>query len=246
MGLQAVLFDLDDTLLGNNTEQFVQHYFALLSAYAARREAGLTNLLPDLLYSTRAMLQDTDPATTNAEVFWSVFTQRLGRAAAELQPFFEAFYTEEFPALQTATQPRPVARPLIQACFERGWQVVIATNPLFPRSAIEQRLAWAGAPVSDFPYALVTSYENMHAAKPQPAYYREILACLDCPAEQALMVGDDWRNDIAPALEVGMRAFWVTDAVEQSPPDAALLEGWGSLDDCYGRLVGDGAGTRRA
>ena len=96
----------------------------------------------------------------------------------------------------------------MRAAFARGLAVIIATNPLFPTTAIEQRLAWAGVPVDEYPYALVTTYENMHAAKPQPAYYREILAAIDCPPDRALMVGDDWKNDIAPAAAVGLHTFW--------------------------------------
>ncbi len=234
MNLQAILFDLDDTLLGNDLERFTQHYFALLSQYAAQKP-GLENMLPDLIASTRQMLGNNDPTTTNADVFWEAFSRRTGQTRAELEPFFEHFYREHFPQLRSVTQMRPAARPLINYCLAQGWQVVIATNPLFPRSAIEQRLAWADAPASEFPYALVTSYENMHAAKPHPAYYHEILATIGCRPEAALMVGDDWLNDIQPATTAGLRAYWVTE--NGPPPDPALVVGWGSLDALYTALV---------
>ena len=51
---------------------------------------------------------------------------------------------------------------------------------MFPHQAVEARLAWAGVPVTEYPYTLVTSYENMHAAKPHQAYYQEILAKIGC------------------------------------------------------------------
>lgn len=241
MTLQAILFDLDDTLLGNNLERFTQHYFGLLSQYAAQRP-GLENMLPDLIASTRLVLGNSDPTTTNADVFWSAFTRRTGQPRVELEPFFEQFYREHFSQLRGVTQTRPAARTLVSYCLAQGWQVVIATNPLFPRSAIEQRLAWAGAPVSEFSYALVTTYENMHAAKPHPAYYREILAAIDCPPAAALMVGDDWLNDIQPAAATGLRTYWVSEA--GPPPDPNLVWGWGSLDALYTALTQDVAQGR--
>jgi hypothetical protein len=40
----------------------------------------------------------------------------------------------------------------------------MAANPVFPETAIRQRMECAG--ISDFPFKPITSYERMHAAKP--------------------------------------------------------------------------------
>jgi FMN phosphatase YigB (HAD superfamily) len=226
--IQAVLLDLDDTLLGNNTAAFMQRYFALLGEYA-RPVMDNDTFLPHLIQATQAAIRNTDPAHTNAEIFWANFEALTGGRRAELEPFFRRFYDNDFANLRPATQVRPAAVHLVRAAFDRNLAVVIATNPLFPATAIEQRLAWAGVPVDEYPYALVTTYENMHAAKPQPAYYREILAAIDCPPQRALMVGDDWKNDIAPAAAVGLYTYWIAPA-DAAPPDPTLLNGQGSLD----------------
>ncbi len=228
MMIEAVLFDLDDTLLGNNTAAFMKRYFALLGDYAGQVMDSAT-FLPHLIQATQAAIVNTDPAHSNAEIFWANFEQLTGGQRAELEPFFTRFYESEFARLRPETVTRPAAAHLVRAAFDRGLAVVIATNPLFPATAIEQRLAWAGVPVDANPYALVTTYENMHAAKPQPAYYREILAAIGCAPDQALMIGDDWRNDIAPAAEVGLFTYWIAPA-GAAPPNAALLNGQGSLD----------------
>ena len=241
-GMQTVLFDLDDTLLGNDMEQFLPRYFALLGEYARPIFADRRQLLQELLHGTQAMIADPDPALTNREKFWRTFTERTGLDQAEAEPFFNRFYEEAFPRLQAVTERRPVARRLVRACFERGLQVVIATNPLFPRRAIEQRLAWAGVPVTEFDFALVTSYENVHAAKPHPAYYREILARVGAEPETALMVGDHWENDMAPAAGLGMRIFWVAPERAEPPAPPAgdgLLVGAGSLQELYRWLFGE-------
>jgi FMN phosphatase YigB (HAD superfamily) len=139
--------------------------------------------------------------------------------------------------LRASTILRPAAVDLISAAFDRGLAVVIATNPLFPRLAIERRLEWAGIPVGQYDYALVTTYENMHAAKPQPAYYREILEVTGSEPREALMVGDDWRNDIAPAAAAGLFTYWI--APDDAPaPDAGLIHGRGSLDALAQSIAG--------
>ena len=233
--IQSLLLDLDDTLLGNEVDVFMQGYFSLLSEYAGQIFDSST-FLPQLMQSTRAMIQNTDPRFTNDQIFWQSFEALTGGKRDELEPFFQMFYEKEFARLRPATQRRPAAAAIVRAAREQGLSVVVATNPLFPRIAIEQRLEWAGIPVGEHDFALVTSYENMHAAKPQPAYYREILTAVGADPVEALMVGDDWKNDILPAAAVGLHTFWIAadDATADNPE---LISGRGSLDDLDERVA---------
>ncbi len=230
--LQAVLFDLDDTLLGNSMERFMPAYFDLISRYA-QGILERRRFLQELVACTDVVVASVDGARTNREVFWQAFQQRNGLDPAELEPFFHRFYLTEFGQLQAVTEYRPTAVSLVRACFQLGLQVVIATNPLFPRPAIEQRLAWAGVPVSEFDYALVTTYENMHATKPHHAYYREILQQIGCEPHKALMVGDGWEQDIVPAAEVGMWTYWLPPAGESVRDSLPYPTRWGTLDELY-------------
>lgn len=234
--IQALLLDLDDTLLGNDLDTFMKGYFALLGDYA-RPVFDEAAFLPHLIQATQAMIADTDPQLTNDQVFWRAFEGLTGGRRTDLEPFFLRFYDTEFTRLRPSTVARPAAAALVRAALDRGLAVVIATNPLFPRVAIEQRLEWAGIAVADHPYALVTSYENMHAAKPQPAYYREILSLVGQPPARALMVGDDWRNDIAPAAAAGLHTYWIA-APDAAPPNTAFISGQGALDDLLARVAG--------
>lgn len=234
--IRSLLLDLDDTLLGNNVETFMTRYFALLSGYARPLFAEDT-FLPHLIQATRGMISDTDPELTNDLVFWRAFERLTGGKRDELEPFFQRFYVTEFEQLRSTTVVRPAAAALVRDALARGLSVVVATNPLFPRVAIERRLEWAGLPVGDHDFALVTTYENMHAAKPQPAYYREILAAVGVAPHEALMVGDDWKNDIAPAAGVGLYTYWIAPA-DAAPPAPDLVHGQGTLDQLAERVAG--------
>jgi HAD superfamily hydrolase (TIGR01549 family) len=228
---KAILFDLDDTLLGNHMDTFLPSYFALLGDYVAQYMPR-DDFLKELMICTEAMVQNVDPTVSNRDVFWQLFERRTGLDGEELVAFFDQFYRDQFYQLEETTEKRPFAAKLIQYCQKAGLTVVIATNPLFPRVAIEARLAWAGLPVDEYNFALVTTYENMHATKPQPAYYAEILQKIDCAPENALMVGDDWQNDIEPASSLGIHTYWLAPANEPQPSGLATYRGT-SLQDLY-------------
>jgi HAD superfamily hydrolase (TIGR01549 family) len=234
--LKAVLFDLDDTLLGNHMDTFIPRYFGLLGQYA---EAYLPRdeFLKTLMAATHVMTGNTDPTMTNRDVFWQSFNKQTGLDAQEMEPFFDAFYANQFLALESVMTRRETAVSLVNLCQQKGCKVVVATNPMFPRLAIEARLAWAGLPVSAYDFDLVTTYENMHATKPHPVYYEEILMQIGVAAEEALMVGDDWENDMVPAASIGCSTYWLPMNDEVAPPQNDVVTEYGSLDDLYELLA---------
>ena len=206
--INTVLFDLDNTLLGNDMKDFIPRYFTLCGQYA-RRHLPEEEFLKVLLLASRTMVENTDPHVTNNEVFWARFGELTGLDGNVVYADLDNFYCNEFGQLQDVTEHTPIAAKIMNSCFQQGLQVVIATNPMFPRRAIEARLSWAGVPVTQYPYALVTTMENMHATKPHEAYYREILEEVDCRPCEALMVGDDGSRDIEPASNLGLFTYWV-------------------------------------
>ncbi len=193
---QAIFFDLDGTLLDSNMDAFLLHYIQRLAARVAHLVPP-DRFITQLLAATQAMVANNGHAT-NAQVFAEAFYPAVGRTAAELEPIFADFYATDYPQLQTLTRRKPEARRAVQAAFDLGCAVVIATNPLFPETAIRQRLAWAG--VADFPYRHVTTFENSHFAKPNPRYFAEILAEIGCDATNVLVVGDEAADMIAGQL----------------------------------------------
>ena len=96
----------------------------------------------------------------------------------------------------------------------------------FPRTAILQRLSWAGADRRRTPFALIPDYETFHFAKPNPAFYAELLARLDWPEGPVVMVGDTLDNDIARRSVHGLvAAFWITKTVCSLPQGALAPNG---------------------
>lgn len=225
MTITHILFDLDDTLLLNSTQQFLPAYLRLLSQYLARFADPHT--IPMLIMECTAEMQtNNNPDVTNFEAFYRPFLARLGVTFDEIQPWIERFYLEEYPVLRENVEPAPFGRETVVHLMDAGYTVAVATNPLFPEIAVEQRLEWAN--VSDLPFALVTTMEEMHFSKPNPQYYEETLSLLNVAPENALMVGDDPERDIAPAQSVGLHTWHIT-----ADPDDAESPLHGTLADFY-------------
>ncbi len=232
--IRAVLFDLDDTLLENNMDRFLKGYFGLLAPHMAPFVPP-DRFMPALLASTRVMVENADPAVTNQQAFIADFFPRVGRTMEEMMPAFDDFYATQFGRLCSLTRRLPEARAVVQSAFEAGLDVVIATNPLFPEAAVRQRMEWAG--VADFPYPLVTSYEVVHACKPYPRYYTEIVERLGRRPGECVMVGDDWGNDIVPSRQAGLYTYWVNEGAPV--PDEFNPQARGTLA-AFGRRLSEG------
>jgi FMN phosphatase YigB (HAD superfamily) len=205
-----LLFDLDDTLLGNEMNSFIPAYLQAL----AKRMALVADpkvLIKTLMVATRQMVENPSPDKTLEEKFDAAFYPPLGLVRQEVQGIIDAFYAEDFPELQGLTQFRPEAVSVVQQLLDRGDQAAVATNPLFPRTAIFQRLNWAGLPADEVPFALIPSYETFHFAKPNPAYFAEFLAQLGWPKIPIIMVGNDVVSDIGAASKLGLPVFWMTN-----------------------------------
>ena len=201
--LKVIFFDLDCTLLPMDQEKFIYSYFSRLTGYLAKFGYRSEDIRKHVWNGTIAM-EENDGTSTNEQVFWEYFTGAFGSSALEHKPYFEDFYRTEFQLVQEVCSVNPDSHRVVNFLKERGYPLVLATNPLFPAIATESRVRWAGLLPSDFIH--ITTYENSSYAKPNPAYYQEILNKLGLRAEECLMVGNDATEDMA-AEQTGMRVF---------------------------------------
>ena len=218
----TLLLDLDETLLDSNIDVFVPAYLKKLAGFLANR-VDPQRLIKELLFGRSLMFQNERPDLTLDDVFSRHFYPTLGVDRAELKPELDRFYADIFPSLKEICAPQPAAVEMVECAFKRGWRVVIATNPVFPRETIEHRLRWANLPPEKYPFALVTSMENSHFAKTVPAYYAEILGNLGWPAGPVVMVGDDPIKDIEAATKAGLPVFWIRPEGKSLPDISTLL-----------------------
>lgn len=233
--LSGVLFDLDGTLLDITLDSFLREYFAQLGpAVAEAFGHGIDERsgLQLVLAATDAMMH-AHPGRTNQQAFNHYLIEHARVNLEDELPSraLDRFYSDVFPSLQGTKAPKRGARQVVETALSLGLKVAIATNPIFPRAAILERMRWAE--LDGLGIDVVTSYENMHATKPQAHYFLETAKMLGVPAEECLMVGDDPALDL-PAADTGMRTFFVG---EPAAPQATWSGNLCDLIDVLPRLV---------
>lgn len=223
--MKAVLFDLDGTLLPVDNEHFIENYLKLLSR-KIDPYIEPSVFIPQLLASTAAMLGNDDGLKTNEEIFIEDFFRKVEVPKEVLLPLFTDFYVNEYKKLGNIIKPTPISGEIIEILTKKGYRLVLATNPLFPKIAIEERLRWVDIDSNKF--ELITAYENMHFCKPNTKYYEEILTEINLPTEECLMVGNDVQEDMVTAT-LGMRTFLLTDFLIDRGEPRYQVENRGTL-----------------
>ena len=226
----VLLLDLDDTCLGNSMDTFIPAYLQALGEHLADIISP-DEMLPALLSSTQEMLENQRPDRTLKQVFDQAFFTRVGYDPQYFADRFESFYSDVFPNLKSLTQFRPEAVSMVEEAFRRGYSVGIATNPLFPLTAILQRLEWAGLSPGQYPFSLIPSYETSYFAKPNPAFFTETLSLLGWPEGPVVMVGDNIEHDISPAQMMGIGTFWISNGESQNVEIPNISSGSGKLEE---------------
>lgn len=218
--MRAILFDLDGTLLDLDLQAFLGNYFSALECAtraALGPESGGDAFMQALRTATSQMMIP-HLGQTNRSVFFAEMLRMTGINLDAKWAVFDAFYSETFPGLGGQTRPARGAREAVETALALGLRVAVATNPIFPREAIDHRITWAG--LSDLPFDVITSFEFMESCKPHAAYFAQTASLLGVHPSECMMVGDDRLLDM-PAADIGMRTFYVGP----EPCTSATLQG---------------------
>jgi len=215
---RAVLFDLDDTLFDHRTSAR-EALRAIHRGHAADLDFGAL---------------ERHHAIHLEELHLEVLAGRIGLDDARRERFRRVFLALGVPlepeavnAVATAyrsgymTSRRALAgAAALLTAVRRHARIVIVTNNLLDEQ--QDKLQYCGlAPLVD---ALVAS-EDVGVSKPDPGIFRIALERAGVPADQAVMVGDSWANDIAGARGAGIRAVWFNpDRLAMPAEPADVLE----------------------
>ena len=156
-------------------------------------------------------MMKNDGTKMNREAFWQVFTTVFGEESAVVEESIDTFYENEFHKVSEIQFENRDNKALIDSLKAKGYDVVLATSPIFPAVAIKSRLQWINLTPQDFKH--VTTYENCHYGKPNLDYYREILEKCGFDAQDCIMIGNNPVEDMC-FEQLGGEVYLVTDDVE--------------------------------
>jgi 5'-nucleotidase len=216
--IQAVLFDLDDTLFDH--------------LYSSR--CGLAALHRHYLCLQQESLDELDRLHMDllelyhGEVLQGVRTLESARRERFRQLF--ACYGERFDDVQA-----DIAAESYREVFLNNRQLVPGARQLLIRLRADVRIGivtnnmlgeqtakLAHLGLTDLIDALITS-EEVGVAKPAAGIFAAALDHLRCVPTEAVMVGDSWQADILGATRVGMRAVWL-NRLGVTCPDPTLAQ----------------------
>jgi HAD superfamily hydrolase (TIGR01549 family) len=130
--------------------------------------------------------------------------------AAERQARLNAGMGEYFNGLDLY----PDARPCLQALKDAGYFVGIAGNQTARAAQLIREL--------NLPSDLIGTSDDWGVEKPDPGFFRALIAISGHRVDEIAYVGDRLDNDIHPAMAAGLSAFWLRRGpwavIEDSPP----------------------------
>ena len=209
--LEAILFDLDNTLILFDELELLKQYLPKVSRVFAD-VMPFDEFRRRILSSTQALVGNAGKMS-NADFFMDHFCQGYEDRRDEFWNRFIAFYSTSFSQFQQLTIKIDGVRELFDRLEAWPLKKIIASNPFWPRIVQAMRLTWAG--LEDVRFDLITDIENTCYCKPHLGYYREICENIGVESEACLMVGNDWVNDMV-AAKIGMKTYFTVDGESHS------------------------------
>lgn len=204
--IDTILFDLDGTLLPMDMDEFIRIYFGEIGK-ALQDLTEPDKLITYVWEGTKAMLGN-DGNKTNKQVFMETFGQLIDGDLAVYEQRFDEFYDDGFLNVREYVEPHSGVKDFIAALKKKGYSLVIATNPLFPRKAVLHRIEWAELNSEDFDY--ISCYEDNTYCKPHVEFYQEVINKVNKNPDQCMMIGNDVQEDLV-ASKLGIQTYLITD-----------------------------------
>jgi len=177
-----IFLDYDGTLVEERSEEFYKLYFKLLSKKSKLPFEKIYNLVMESVNET---LENDDENITLFEKFLEIISHKSSIGKNYWLEFFIDFYQNEFNQIKKVTIPKD---NIIKKIKKTDHQLIFASNPLFPKIAVEKRISFAGLSPNNFIY--ISHMENSHFAKPNPKFFKEILNSLNLDPKNCVMIGD--------------------------------------------------------
>lgn len=197
---------MDGTLLNMGEHAFEKETLKRMNDFFEKKFPGKGKVIVTAVGCGIESMKKNDGKQTNELVYWQAFEQACGYKRAELEPLFFEFYRTDYARIGDDYVPDENMKELVHLLEAKGYQLIVATNPLVPQIANQQRVLWSGT--GDVNWLEITSFENYSSAKPNVRFYQEICKRFRLEPQECLMVGNSIRDDGA-AQELGMEFYLI-------------------------------------
>lgn len=206
---KLIMTDLDNTLLPLVTQEtFVRIWYRDVARKLLEHGLDPSTSVYAMNDGCRAMIFNKG-VKPNIDVFYDIACERSGFSREQLEPILNDYYRTTFANVREIARENPYAPEIVRLMREKADYAVIATMPLFPYEACDMRMRWVGIRADQFD--MVTTCDYSSYCKPNPRYYAQILEDFGVKPQEALMIGNDVREDMEPCAKLGIDVFLVED-----------------------------------
>jgi FMN phosphatase YigB (HAD superfamily) len=232
MNFEALLFDLDGTLINFDWNRFVKEYLASASKFFEDLIPDKEKFYKQLLKSTQFMEKNDDGSTTTLEDFYIDFCPNFEVDSEKIKERFYQFYKTGFDEIEPLISRVKGAELLLKELKQEfpDVKIILATHPIYPEIVIKRRMEWGG--ISEEFFDHITHGENSYYCKENKNYWMEISRKFDFQPEKSLVIGNDISKDMI-AKKFGFRTFLVETTIENEDKMTVDIEPdfRGTLDD---------------
>lgn len=226
--INTVLFDLDGTVLPLDMELFMKIYFTEMEkVFIDQTDYG--KISKNIWAATQEVVSNVEPIS-NEEVFMEAYGKLIEGDLQEHKRRFDSFYDEGFLKTKAAVVESDWMKKSIHILKKKGYELVLATNPIFPLKAIEHRIQWAGMKPEDFSY--ISCFEKNNYCKPQLQYFTEVIHGVGKSPKECMMVGNDVQEDMI-AGKLGLKTFLIHDHIIHRTSDPIVADYQGNYENFY-------------
>ncbi|MDZ7796700.1 MAG: HAD family hydrolase [Candidatus Marinimicrobia bacterium] len=226
--INTILFDLDATVLPMDQNAFAQRYFHEMGKMFHDLIDGKL-LAKYIMKSTAHMVKNLEDRT-NEDIFMTRFSELIDGDLEVYRNRFDEFYDTLFLNVQPTTHQSDTMIKAIKLLKEKGYDVVLATNPIFPIKANHHRINWAGLVPDDFSY--ISSFESNKYCKPNLEFYQEVLMAINKSPNECMMVGNDALEDMV-AANLGIKTYLIENYMLNMHDVEVKADHRGMYDDFY-------------
>jgi FMN phosphatase YigB (HAD superfamily) len=228
--IDTLLLDLDGTLLHFNLDDFIVGYMNMIREHFSK--FSWADQIENWILTGTGLMLNNKSSKTNKQVFIQYFSSMSGLKEEDIWLNFMDFYQNKFDRLQEISDRDHNAIRFIEKAVSYGYQLVLATQPIFPEIAIRKRLRWAG--LDKIPFRLITDIEKMNASKPSLEYFLQLLDLIRADSGKCVMVGNDPVADMG-AEKAGIATFFlITEENQVIPPQAKFAGQFSDLEKLLG------------
>jgi putative hydrolase of the HAD superfamily len=218
--IEALLLDLDDTLLDNR--RGLREAWDRAAALIAERQAGLErSAVREQIGRSTAWFwaEETRHRRGRLDLPWARreilahVLAGLGRDAPDLVEEAERLYTE---CRDRALAPLPGAIEAVRRLRRMLPRLALVTNG----AASVQRAKIERFALADH-FDVIVIEGEFGAGKPDPSVFAHALERIGVVPVRSLMVGDNYEADVLGALHAGLHAAWVDAEGSGLPPQPA-------------------------